>query len=667
MQTVEEKAIQTYTKNLEYLSSKHPNVAQKLALLDVLIESGEYTNKYDLEYMGEYFDVKELQSSNYLYGSDSKKVSKELNKKVNFKKNSNLFEGFPLYYQYEKFNSLKDKDDSLSGIYPLMTYYIDNTSKDDEMKVIEKFIFIGLGLGIHTIEIDKKISANEYLFIEDDLELFKLSLFCTPYYELAADKRLYFSIADDDTHFINIFNIFLNETFFLNRYLKYSFFPSHSDVKIKLIQNVLSAQDFTTFPYKTFLYKHLQPLEFLNNGYNVLNLSQHFKQNKVFSTKPFIVIAAGPSLQKNLSWLKVNQDRFIIMAVSSTLKILYNNNIVPDIVTHLDGFDFALTLFEGFPVQDFLQNSTLILGPFTPTKVREHFSKEQCFFMEEDTFYNEGFNSVSGACVGSTSIFIATLLATSQIYLLGLDFSIDKESGRTHAEGHVTTSIIDLSQKESISNTISFRGNSFEVKGNFTQTVYTIPLFQVSLQTINNKLPAIKQNNQEIYNLNDGAYIQDTIAKKVIDIDTTQYLKQNKKELQRDIPSLLRNHSRDHLSNTDTYSMKIRLSNALHTKELIQNYKLHVSYESVDNYYYHLFGLISDISNNKERESNNLSSVYYMFFKYTLPLIMDFFNTKGLKKETKHIKKFDKILQKELSNIEEIYERSLEDFIEQKC
>ncbi|MDQ7068973.1 MAG: DUF115 domain-containing protein [Sulfurimonas sp.] len=447
--------------------------------------------------------------------SNSKEVSKELNKKVNFKKNSNLFEGFPLYYQYEKFNSLKDKDDSLSGIYPLMTYYIDNTSKDDEMKVIEKFIFIGLGLGLHTIEIDKKISANEYLFIEDDLELFKLSLFCTPYYELGVDKRLSFSIAEDDTHFINTFNIFLEDSFFLNRYLKYSFFPSHSNVKIKLIQNALSSQDFTTFPYKIFLNKHLRPLEFLNSGYNVLNLSQHFQDNEVFSKKPLIVIAAGPSLQKNLSWLKENHSRFIIMAVSSTLKILYKNDIVPDIVTHLDGFEGAVSLFEGFPVQDFLKNSILIFGSFTPSKIRELFTKEQCFCIEEGTFYNEGFNSVVGPCVGSTSIFIATLLATSKVYLLGLDFAMDKESGQTHAEGHITKDRVDLSQTNSISDTISFRGNTFKVKGNFTQSVHTIPLFQDSIQTINNKLPALKEDNQEIYNLNNGAYLQGTIAKRL--------------------------------------------------------------------------------------------------------------------------------------------------------
>ncbi|MDF1884395.1 hypothetical protein JHD49_10620, partial [Sulfurimonas sp. SAG-AH-194-C21] len=138
MQTIQDKAIQTYNKNIAYLSKEYPNVVEKLALLDVLIEDGKYTNKYDLEYLDGYFDVKELKSGHYLYGENSIGISKELNKQVNYKKKSHIFEGFPLYYQYEKFKDMTDKTSALSAIYPLMTYYLDNTTDTQEMKLIEK-------------------------------------------------------------------------------------------------------------------------------------------------------------------------------------------------------------------------------------------------------------------------------------------------------------------------------------------------------------------------------------------------------------------------------------------------------------------------------------------------------------------------------------------------
>ena len=155
-----------------------------------------------------------------------------------------------------------------------MSYYINNTDKSDEMQKIEKFIFIGVGLGVHLLEIDAKISANEYLIIEDDLELFHLSLFCTPYYEFNKNATLTFSISENENDFMDNINIFLENSFYLNRYLKYSYFSAHSDIKIKLIQNALTSQDFISFPYKTLLTKYLKPFEYINNSHNILKLKK---------------------------------------------------------------------------------------------------------------------------------------------------------------------------------------------------------------------------------------------------------------------------------------------------------------------------------------------------------------------------------------------------------
>ena len=52
--------------------------------------------------------------------------------------------------------------------------YIENTKDYDTMKLIEKYIFIGVGLGIHIELTHKKIKSEEYFIIEDDLELAEL-------------------------------------------------------------------------------------------------------------------------------------------------------------------------------------------------------------------------------------------------------------------------------------------------------------------------------------------------------------------------------------------------------------------------------------------------------------------------------------------------------------
>ncbi|MDF1883033.1 DUF115 domain-containing protein, partial [Sulfurimonas sp. SAG-AH-194-C21] len=383
----------------------------------------------------------------------------------------------------------------------------------------------------------------------------------------------------------------------------------------------------------------------------------------IFSQKPVLIIAAGPSLQTNLDWLKENHSKFILIAVSSTLRILHQNGIKPDIVTNLDGFHGAIELFDIPKIEEFLKGTRFIFGSFTPTKVRKMFPKEDCFFFEEGTYYNEGFNSIVGPCIGSTTLFIATLLKTKELYLLGVDLAVDQESGRTHSSGHVITDNVDLTQKESLSYNTSFRGNTFSIKGNFRENIYTIPLFHISVQTINNKLPTIKSSSQNIYNLNDGAYLNTTIPLHIKDVNTQKLNTIDKELLYHEIEMALKQNSRATLSQEDRISMQERLTFIQKVKNQLEQYKFKVSYNSVDDYYYELFGLISNISNNQTREGLNISTVYYMYFKYTLPIIMDFFNTKGLKNSKKHLKKIDAMIQKELFNIQSIYEEKLEEFL----
>ncbi len=667
MQDIEQKAIETYQKNLEFFSINHSDVLSKIQALNGAIENAKYTPKYDLEYMKSYFDVKELQSGNYLYTKDSSEISKELSNLVNHSKNSHLFDGFPLFHNYEKATHiLDDKGLGLEGIYPIMTYYMDNTDSKDEMKEIEKFIFIGTGLGLHIPLIDKKIGAHEYLIIEDDLELFNLSLFCTPYYEFNKEVSLIFSIAEDDNAFSNRVGIFIAQSWFLNRYLKYSYFPAHSNKKIKLIQNVISSQGFAIFHYKTVLKKQLKPLEYINSGYKILNLSKHL-EDTVFSKKPTLVIASGPSLQKNIEWLKKNHKRFIIIAVSSSLRVLYDNHITPDLVVHLDGFDVSMKLFSDFPVQEFLKNSLLLFGAFAPTQVREIFSKEQCFFLEEETFYFDGYSSVNSSCVGSTSLLHSIMLDSHETYLLGLDFAVDSQTGRTHSQGHVTKSQVDLSTKDELQSKMSTRENLFPIKGNFSDIVYTNALFHASIQNLYMLIPHLKKDYQNIYNLNSGAKLNQTIPMNINDVKIDKFDIIDKSELHLEIIDTFNLNSSQDLSSADLKSLKRRVEIAKELKVYIMEYKNSVSLSNADSYLYDALGIVSKILHYKGREADNIVKVYRLFFQYTLPIIMDLLNTKGLKNTKRHIKKLDKLLVSEMLIIEDIYEKALVEFIENRC
>lgn len=161
VKNIEDTIVETFNKNMEYFEQNQPNIYSKLASFDSAVEQGLYTNKYDMVFNNNYFDVRELSTNKYLYSDNSNKYAYEVSKKF------------------------------------------DNS--------VDKFIFFGIGLGLHIDQIDKKVNAKSYLIIEDDLELFKLSTFITPYYELVKRSELYFSVFEGDEEFSNIVTEFFDD------------------------------------------------------------------------------------------------------------------------------------------------------------------------------------------------------------------------------------------------------------------------------------------------------------------------------------------------------------------------------------------------------------------------------------------------------------------------
>lgn len=667
MESIENLAIETYKNNIEYLSKQHPELMEKLALFNESLENGSYSAQYDLEYINGYFDVRQLKTSHYLYTQNSEHISKQMADSINYKKNSYLFEGFPLYkVSDEQIGQLDDRAEGFEDIFPVMNYYIENTKESDMMKKINKFIFIGVGLGLHILKIDDKIKSDEYLIIEDDIELFKLSLFTTPFYTLALHSKLYFSVADDENQFLIIMKHFLSETFFNNRYLKYSYFSAHSQDKIKQIQNALSTQNFAFFPYKQELKKYLRPLEYINDGYKILNISRHFTK-ALFDNRPVLLLAAGPTFKKNISWVKQNQHKFIIVAIAAVLNTLYEHDIKPDIVTHIDGYEGSWPLFEGIPTKEFLKDTIVIFGPFALSKLRDLFTKEQIFYQESTASYFEGFGSEAGPCVGSNAFILSLIFNVTQLYLLGLDLALDQETGSSHSEDYVDRKIIDMSKKTELISDMRSEENIIPAQGNFTDMVYTTAVMHTSVQFLHEQIKNVKLDEQIIYNLNEGAKISGTVPKHIEDIDTKKYKEIDKKKLYHQMHEQLSLKSATKLRDNDVLILKKRLSNAKEIKKSIDEYCNSVSHANIDRYLYDLLGIVSNILHTGERRVDNIVSVYYSYFEYVLPLVLDLFNTKGLKNEKRHIKKLDKMIQKGMNNIYTIYAQTLEAFIDERC
>jgi len=661
MQNIEELAISNYQNNMEYFQKEHPSIHKKILALEALLEDGRYPQKYDLEYKDGYFDVLELSSQSYLYKQNSERYSDALASQINFKKSDQVFESFYKLDFTKKALEKLEKEDALTSYAtsaPIIDYhnsYIDSSMHINEM---EKFIFIGLGLALHLPKIIKKTDARLILLIEDNIELFRLSLF-TCDYKTALDGRLgFFSIAQNNSEFISTFTNFYSKSFVRNYLLKFSLFSSAYEHKIKDIQTRLVSRFETSYPIEYLLYKNMTILSRLKENYKFLELSKK-TQEDFFSDKPVLVLGAGPSLHENTEWIKDNADKFVLVVVFAALKTLYKLNIKPDIVLHIDEkVTETVNLVNSFNDFDFVKDSIFIFGASTPQILFDTFQKDRIYLIEDRTKYRLANTRLESASVGESAYAISLIFNAKETYLLGLDFALS-DDGSTHSKDHHNATSLDTSTADEVQQSLSISKSTLSVKGNFRDKVTTTPILLASIPIVDRYTKELKSDYQNVYNLSDGAFFKLITPLRVGELHINSKL--NKQNLTSSLKKRFDNYSLSELSSQERQQLKktfVKLEN-FHT--LIDIFEQNTSSNKdvlIQNY----TNLMQTILNSDDSDLRELLVVYFLG---TAPYIFDFFNSKELDNPKKHTKKLKKIIVLQLKRLIEPFEEALKKALEE--
>ena len=163
MEDIQQIAITNYQINLEFFKQNHETLYNKLNALETLLDEGRYPQKYDLEYKDGYFDIIELSSGHFLYNTNSKIHAQELSASINFKKDAQVITNFYNYTFAQKALDKLKNDNALTTFATTapITHYHDTVVKNSmEMIEIQKFIFLGLGLGCIFPILPKKQGQN---------------------------------------------------------------------------------------------------------------------------------------------------------------------------------------------------------------------------------------------------------------------------------------------------------------------------------------------------------------------------------------------------------------------------------------------------------------------------------------------------------------------------
>jgi hypothetical protein len=177
-----------------------------------------------------------------------------------------------------------------------------------------------------------------------------------------------------------------------------------------------------------------------------------FLQNtKPYIGKPCILVAAGPSIDKNISILKNFQKNVIILAADVILYKLLEHDICPDFVVNIDPSDMFVRFWNDLETSAI----TLICPTSTHPDVLRAWRGQYVFFNQSDfskspkgkalreiTKKTGGFGSVFNRFfIGATMLQIAKSLSLYPAILIGYDFAYT--GGKAYCSGFLERKIYD--------------------------------------------------------------------------------------------------------------------------------------------------------------------------------------------------------------------------------
>ena len=351
---------------------------------------------------------------------------------------------------------------------------IQNTDFSDS----ETCVFLGIGLGYTCIECAKKHPNKTIIIFEPDPNHFFASLLFLDWEAVFNCKNLILAISCPPDQGITILNQF--------ELLKTTFFTS----------NALTNHAENYFDTLQTLIKRNKNKEKINNATlekfgklwtknTCANLEKSFFSQGITQYKnkgkniPFLILAAGPSLEKILPILPQIKNKVVIVCVDTALRFCIKNKVEPDFIVLTDPQFWAYKHIEGIksPSSILITESAVYPPVFRfPCKkiicCKSNFPLEHFF----DSYRKEKGTLVAGGSVASTAWNFAQYSGSTEIYMAGLDLAFPQK--QTHIKGstfeqatHVNSKRISTSETSHMP--IIFSGNACYEKNYNNEDVLT--------------------------------------------------------------------------------------------------------------------------------------------------------------------------------------------------
>ena len=470
-----------YSKNLNFFKNDYPEIYMKILDLE---KKNIY--EYSIDFINNHFELVNNKNE-YIYNCDPYYDAEYRLKNIN--------EGssFSLIKTDKEYDQVKTYDFRIDP-YAILNNYIE-IIKNKNVCINQKCIFLGSILGLHISSIVKESDFKIFLIIEDNLEIFRLSMFLNDYEDISIKKKIFFMINEKNKSDKIIDLLQISPEY--NNKIRFELASEKDFYLIEEVLNIFLQENEINYPFSEYLISYIRGITYIKNNYNLLKLNTSYS---ILKGHRILFLSGGLSFEKEIDFIIRNKNNFLIVCVAAVLKILEKYDIVPIIIITSDSSN---VIKEQFLVNDkYYTNSIILASNKTDENVIRLFSKENVFLFNDslELFNDTGVNT--GVNVGNIGYSILLKLGVDSIYLLGFDACIDQNSKKSHSTKIETTEYksFDLFKEEKVSS----ETHLIKVKGNFRSFVYTTNHFKGMIDSF------VKMKNDfnvNAYNLSDGAFL----------------------------------------------------------------------------------------------------------------------------------------------------------------
>jgi len=274
-------------------------------------------------------------------------------------------------------------------------------------------IVYGVGLGYHIREILKILDKNAVLYVFDlDEEVFNLAQQYGCINDILKDQRLKLYIGNNEI-FYSKFKEMLGIVEDLIVYepsvrLLSDKYADFREILVNFILGKIAVEKFG----------EIAQLNVEKNLKQDFKLIEEFLEVCRKDYKPVVLVAAGPSLDDALGYLKQVRDKVKIFAVGSALKNLLKNEIVPDMFCIIDPQEIVYEQIKGLET---LNVPMCFLASASSKAVENYLGPKYIFFNDVNEYGSVVVET--GKSVSTAVLSIAILSGAKNIFFVGLDLA----------------------------------------------------------------------------------------------------------------------------------------------------------------------------------------------------------------------------------------------------